>query len=265
MSFCCILFYVFFQGLENHELFPNQPYFDSAEEFAIAEKKGKAIRDAFRLETGGKVWSGIENLAKVEHFIRIRGNGEKRVQYQTTVNLKSPMWISENLSTVRDLNKRGFDGEISWKESKLENPFGLEIRPSKTRLIRDWYQRYEILACLPDLPFLLVGEEKDCWVVDVLNPLDNLLLSRLWIDKVSMRLQNALVWEEKDYESKSFIPKQVFYRDFQKVEGVLYPFEIEEIFECSRVLRRYEEIRLNPELPAEGYKEPVQKGSPISR
>ncbi len=188
-------------------------------------QKGEEIRAAL-IES----YAGEERLLCIsafkedwvfQAFYRARLTNQKSKIYL----LNEPQWLY--MTSGYSTTLMGFDGEQSWIEmmggSSISRPLP-DRRTSESR----WYEH--VLVMLANrFPFAYLKnvelQSQQYVVVRVFHPETGAAVADLWIDAKTQLVWRRILWEPKKSQDGEYKFSEIFYADYQKVDGVSFPFK----------------------------------------
>lgn len=198
---------------------------------------------------------GEEKFAKVQSYqmegIRVRNDVMPALFYRSRPNKFMMKFDVGDLTAYRT-----YDGEKGWHTAPWRGVVNPEDLPAETT---------EALASTADFDDHLANwkakgykaklmddeklEGKDHFVIELLSTTGFITL--FFIDKETYLLTKNKMVRQRGEQNVTY---EIFYSDYRSVDGIMFPFIIEEYSNGNRmVTTEFDEIILNPKLPADFY------------
>lgn len=199
---------------------------------------------------------GEEKFAKVQSFqmegIRVRNDVMPAFFYRSRPNKYMMKFDVGDLTAYRT-----YDGEKGWHTAPWRGVVNPEELPAETTealastadfddQLANWKAKGYTAKLLDDEKV----EDKDHYVIDLLSTTGFSTL--FFIDKETFLLTKSKMVRPRGEQNITY---EIIYSDYRSVDGIMFPFIIEEYSNGNRmVATEFDEIILNPELPDDFYK-----------
>lgn len=214
----------------------------------------EAVLDRYVEATGGKAaYEKIKNRVTTG-TMEIKGAGVKG-------SMKSYEAPEANNRTVLEIGalgkiESGTDGKIAWEKSVV-NGNRLYSGDEKAHALRNAYFNGDVNWRKVFKEAKLIGPkrvgDRECWQVDLTTP-EGLVFQKCFDQKTGLLAMVKVTLKTPQME----MPTEIYPADYQKVDGLLLPFEMKMKLMSQELVMRADKIEHNVELPADTFKLPKE-------